>query len=115
MTVQEEKYGYRLLPQTNFFQRHVMVKSFLSIQKKSSSGQTRKELALAVAATFGKGKATAENIIKWEKSWVGFETIPARKKVEEYASWLTDEDVVMAVREFVRKQGDSKKITLAPS
>lgn len=27
-----------------------------------------------------------------------------------YASWLTDEDMVMDIREFARKQGDSKKI-----
>lgn len=37
---QEKKYRCRLLPQTNFFQRHLMVKQFLNIQKRRLPSQT---------------------------------------------------------------------------
>lgn len=108
-TEQEQKYGYRLSLQSNYYQRHDMVKRFLSAQRTDTTGQTRKRLALLVAGTFEKGRTTAENIIRWKKSWVEYGIIPSRKAVEGYESWMTDEDVVMAVREFVHKQGDSTR------
>ena len=107
---QDKKYGYRLSPRSNFFQRHLMVKQFLSIQTRKLLGQTRRQLATSVAASFSRGQTTARNIVRWERSWVTLGEIPAQKEAEMYASWLTDEDVVMDIREFARKQGGSKKI-----
>lgn len=100
VTEQDKKYGYRLSSRTNFFKRHLMVKQFLAVQKKRLSGQTRRHLAISVAASFDRGHTTAHNIVQWENSWVITSEIPARKEVEMYASWLTDEDVIMAICEF---------------
>lgn len=110
VTEQDKKYGYRLSPRSNFFQRHVMVKHFLSIQTRKIPGQNCRQLARSVAASFNRGHTTARNIVRWEKSWVTIGEIPMRKEAEMYASWLTDEDVVMDIRKFARNQGDSKKI-----
>ena len=55
VTEQEKKYGYRLSPQSNFYQRHLMVKHFLSYQKRRLLGQTRRNFASSVAATFNRG------------------------------------------------------------
>lgn len=115
VTEQDKKYGYRLSPRTNFFQRHLMVKQFLSIQRRRLPGQTRRQLAISVAGGFGKSQTTGRNIVRWENSWVATRDIPVRGEPEIYASWLTDENVVMAIREFARKQGDSKTFFLKPS
>lgn len=103
VTEQDKKYGYRLSPRTNFFQRHVMVRQFLSMQTRKISGQTRRQLARSVAASFNRRHTTARNIVRWEKSWITIGEIPTRKKAEMYASWLIDEDVMMNIREFSRK------------
>lgn len=108
VTEQDKKYGYRLSPQTNFFQRHLMVKQFFVIQRRKIPGQTRRQLAISIAASFNRGQTTGRNLVRWENSWVATRDIPAQKEAEIYASWLTDEDVIMAIREFARKQGDSK-------
>lgn len=41
VTEQEKKYGCRLAPQSNFYQRHLMVKHFLAIQTRRTPDQTR--------------------------------------------------------------------------
>ena len=87
-----------------------MVKQFLSIQTGKLPSQTRRQLATSVVASFSWGQTTARNIVRWERLWVTLGEIPARKEAGMYASWLTDEDVVMDIREFAQKQGDSKKI-----
>ena len=97
VTEQDKKYSYRLLPQLNFFQRHVMVKQFLSIQTRKIPGQTRQELARSVAASFNQGYTIAQNIVRWEKSRVTTGEIPMQKKAEMYASWLNDENVVIEI------------------
>ena len=108
VTEQEKKYGHRLSPQSNFYQRHLMVKHFCQAKKKKLLGQTRRDLAILVASTFNKGQTTARNIVRWQKSWVDDNEIPRRKEAKNYDSWMSDEDVTMAVRDFARKQGDSK-------
>ena len=84
VTEQEKKYGYRLSPQSNYYQRHLMVKHFLLSQQKKLPGQTRQDLALFVASTFNRGQTTARNIIRWEKSWVTDNEIPCRKEAKDY-------------------------------
>ena len=63
VTEQDKKYGYKLSPQSNFFQRHIMVKQFLSIQTRKIPGQTRQQLAGSVVASFNQGHTTAQNIV----------------------------------------------------
>jgi hypothetical protein len=84
------------------------VKQFLLVQKRRRPGQTRRQLAASVAASFGRGSIVTRNIVQWERAWVTGREIPTRKIPDMYASWLDDEDVVMAIRDFARKQGDSK-------
>ena len=78
-----------------------MVKHFLSSQKRRLLGQTRQNLASAVAATFDRGQKTAQNIVHWEKSWVTDNKNPSRKRshkeAENYELWMSNEDVTMAV------------------
>ena len=104
VTEQDKKYGYRLSPRSNFFQRHVMVKQFLSIQTRKIPGQTCQELARSITASLNRGYTTTRNIVRWEKSWVTTGKILMRKEAEMYTSWLIDENyVVMEIREFARK------------
>jgi hypothetical protein len=108
VTEQEKKYGYKLTSRKGFLQRHLMVKHFLALQTRNHSGKTRKELSATVAASFNRGLTVARSIIQREKSWVNLRQIPSRKTPDTYASWLNDENVVMAIRNFARKQKDSK-------
>ena len=87
-----------------------MVKQFLSIQTRKLPSQTRRQLATSVAASFSQGQTTARNIVWWERSWVTLGEIFAQKEAEIYASWPTNEDVVMDIREFAQKQDENKKI-----
>lgn len=75
--VQEQKYRYRLLPQTNFYQRHEMVKKFLAIQKRNILMQTRRQLTTSVAASFDQGEPTGRKIVQWENAWVAIREIPS--------------------------------------
>ena len=75
-----------MAPQSNFYQRHLMEKHFLAIQKRRTLGQTRRYLALFVAATFNRGQTTMRNIIRWERSWVEKKEIPESL----YSGWHTE-------------------------
>ena len=86
VTEQEKKYEYRLSPRSNYYQRHLIVKHFLSSQQKKLPGQTRRDLALFVAFIFNRGQTTARNIIREEKSWVTNNKIPCRKEAKDYES-----------------------------
>lgn len=59
---QEKKYEYRLGIKSNFYQRHLMVKHFLAIQKRMPDND-RRNLAEIVASTFDRGKTTGQTII----------------------------------------------------
>jgi hypothetical protein len=108
VTEQEKKYGERLLPHGNFYRRHVMVRQFLEIQLGSQRNGTRRTLSLSVAQCFGRGHATARNIVKWENSWVNDRIIPKRQGQNGYSPWMDDEELKESIRDFARKEGDSK-------
>lgn len=74
-----------------------MVKHLLSSQKKRLPGQTRRNLVSSVAVTFNRGQTTARNIVRWEKSWITYNEIFSRKEDQNYESWMSNEDVTMAV------------------
>ena len=61
--IQEEKYGERLSPNSNFHCRHMMVKQFLQIQLRSKISQRRCDLFSFIAQLFGKGYCIAQNIV----------------------------------------------------
>ena len=85
VTVQEEKYGERLSPHSNFHRRYMMVQQFLQIQLRSQTSQRRRDLSLSIARSFGKGYGTARNIVQ-ENSWVKEREIPGRKNRDDYFS-----------------------------
>ena len=91
--------GIDTLPDQIFFKDI----SWSSIQTKKLPSQIRRQLATSVAASFSRWQTTARNIVRWERSWIILDEIPAQKEAEMYASWLTDEDVVMDIQEFARK------------
>lgn len=105
VTEQEKKYGYRLGLQSNFYQRHLMVKHFLASQKHQKLRQKRFELAEAVASTFDRGQTTAQNIIHWENSWVDYGKIPRQDDDENSPVWMDDEDLKISIRNFTKKEG----------
>ena len=108
VTEQENKYGSRLSPYNDVYRRHIMVQQFLQTQLKSQPSQTRRALSLTIARGFGKGHVTGRNIMRWERSWVEKRIIPERKGRDDYFSWMDDEELRESMRDFARRQGDSK-------
>jgi hypothetical protein len=110
---QTKKYGHVLSQKSEFSRRHQLVLNFLWIQdqRQSFTKATRKELASIVAATHNRRGGTARRIMQWEKSWVGQRTIPqgnwGGKKWN--VSWMNEEDILCAVRNFARSQGEGKQ------
>jgi hypothetical protein len=54
-------------------------------------------------------------IIKWANSWVRDQEIPNTHAGhhKHNFSWMDDEDVVFAVRSFIRQQGESEYTVLS--
>ena len=108
-TLQIKKYGHVLFPQTDFHRRHCMVKSFLYLQQNDSYlKESRKLMASIVAATFNRHGHVARKLLRWEKSWIDSRNIPKTKAGKHRAglSWLEDEGVLCAVRDFVKTEGE---------
>jgi hypothetical protein len=109
---QKKKYGHVLSQKSDFLRRHLLVLNFLWIQdqRQSFANATRKELARIVAASHNRRTETARRIVQWEKSWVEQRTIPQGKWGGEKwnASWMNEEDILCAVRDFARSQGEGK-------
>lgn len=85
-----------------------MVQQFLQIQLRTRPSQTRRDLALSIARSFGRNHATARNIVQWEKSWIAYREIPRRKDREDYATWMDNEELKESIIDFARREGDSK-------
>ena len=69
-------------------------------------------LAQIVANNFNRQVYTRQKIIYWERSWVKDCTIPGTKagKHKHVVSWMEDEDLILSVKEWSRKSGESKLI-----
>jgi hypothetical protein len=109
---QKRKYGKLLTPGKDFHRRHLMVASFLMLQQRKHEFQDRSRRALSaiVAKSFGRGAHTGLKIVRWEKSWVEERTIPESKagKHRQGISWMNDEEVLLAVQQFVKTQGEGQ-------
>lgn len=83
--------------------RAVLAFMNLSAQQK----KPRKELALVIAQSLGRGPYFAEQLIKYEKSWVSTRTIPETQKgsANKARSWLEDEGVMLAARDHIAFRG----------
>ena len=109
---QQKKYGKPLIPGKDFHRRHLMVASFLMLQQRKHEFQdcSRRALAVIVAKNYGKGAHSGLKIVRWEKSWVEHRTIPESKagKHKHNISWMDDEEVLLAVQQFVKTQGEGQ-------
>jgi hypothetical protein len=111
-TEQSKKYGYVLSKNSDFFKRHIMLLSFLWIRQKRENfpGVKLRELARMVATNHNKGTGYARNLVVWERSWTENRIIPQRqsRKSPASVSWMNEEDIACAARDFVKTQGDGK-------
>ena len=90
--------------------RHQAVLRFLYYQRMRQHKETRESMALRVASCFNRGKWFAEKLISWEISWRKDRTIPKGKQgcFQKVKSWLRDEGVELAVREYLSGAGENK-------
>jgi hypothetical protein len=90
--------------------RHQAVLRFLYYQRTRQHMETWQSMALRVARCFNRGKWFAERLVSWEISWRKDRTIPRGKQgcFQKVKSWLTDEGVELAVREYLSGAGESK-------
>ena len=112
-TVQMDRYGHVLVHKSNLHLRHQMVQSFLLMQlnkKKDNPGLNRRSLAQIVAHSFNRRAYTGRKIIQLERSWVKTQKIPYTKagKHLHVVSWMEDEDLILSLKEWSRKTGESK-------
>jgi hypothetical protein len=110
-TLQTKKYGHVLFPESDFYRRHCMVKSFLYLQQNSNYlKEVRKKMATTVAATFNRHGHVARKLLHWEKSWIDSRAIPKGKAGKHRAglSWLEDEGILCAVRDFAKAEGEGE-------
>lgn len=98
----------------HLLKRYEMVYAFLRSQKKSSE-RTRKDTALAVVNSFGRGEHTARWIIKWEREWIANSTIPAAEgygrsseKRWIFESLFFDEELQLLLQDYVSRAKDGK-------
>ena len=111
-TEQKNLYGATIDPRSSFYLRHRMVQSFLWLQGRRDQfpGKTELQLARLTANSFNRGGHTSRMIIQWTKSWIHENEIPNSHSGQHKHkfSWMDDEEVEFAVREFIRQQGESK-------
>lgn len=115
-TLQKKKYGYIMSGRSDFLKRHEMLLSYFWIQQERERfpGVKLKELAQMVAKSYNKGSGYARHLPQWEKSWIENRFIPERKSCGNCGnvSWMNEEDVACATRDFAKSQGESKMYSL---
>jgi hypothetical protein len=91
-------------------QHHQAVLAFLKLQRCRQSSETREDLSLQVARCFGRGRYFARKIVTWERTWIKERVIAEGRKgcYTKTRSWLDDEGVQLAVREWLAGTKDSE-------
>ena len=86
--------------------RHQAVLSFLRMQEGKQLGETRDSMSRTVARCFGKGTYFARRLITWETEWIKTQNISEGRRgcFTKVKSWLHDEGVLLAVREWIQEQ-----------
>lgn len=71
--------------------------------------KSRKELAILVAGIAYRGRKVSERIIRHEKEWVRFRSIPSglQGKTGKVLSMLEDEGTLLAARKYIGAVGKS--------
>jgi hypothetical protein len=113
-TVQKRIYGSAIDPKSSFYLRHRMVLNFLWIylRRDEFPGETKIGLAKTTALSFNRGVHTSRKIIEWTDSWVREQKIPDTRagRHRHNFTWMDDEDVILACRNFIAQQSDSMYI-----
>ena len=47
-------------------------------------------------------------MVQWEKFWIAHRKIPKQKDCEDYATWMDNEDLEELIKDFARREGESK-------
>lgn len=70
----------------------------------------RQGLARIVAQSFNRQAYTGRKIAQWERSWVKYRKFPNTKAGgdKRNLSWMEDEDLVLSVKNWTKKTGESK-------
>jgi hypothetical protein len=108
-TEQKKVYGRELVLHSAWRRRHLMVQSFLWLEAiRGKVGGRRRERALQVARSYNRGMHTARKIVQWANSWIKDRSIPegSAGKHRHTFSWLDDEGVLIAAREFAHNAGE---------
>ncbi|RPB21874.1 hypothetical protein L211DRAFT_888332 [Terfezia boudieri ATCC MYA-4762] len=87
--------------------RHTAVLQFMQLQLKRP-WEIRETLSLAVAESFGRATSTAKCLRSWERSWISSRYIKVglKGKNKSAYSWLEDEGVLLAMREYIASVGE---------
>lgn len=89
--------------------RHDGVLFYMNMQLSNDAhGGKNKRMALSKSASEGlrKGKWYAENLRKWEKTWIKNRQIPSGKQgMTTIKSWVSDEGLASFVREWMAEEG----------
>ncbi|PUU82631.1 hypothetical protein B9Z19DRAFT_1061657 [Tuber borchii] len=86
---------------------YLAVLHFVYLQRKRP-GVSPKELSLAAANAFNRGRWVANQIVTWERMWISERRIPEgmQGKKNKIVSWLNGEGVELAVREYMPAAGE---------
>lgn len=79
-------------------------------KEKDNSHLTRRDLAQIVAQSFNKKRYIRRKIVQWERSWVKLRVIPDTKAGNRKGdlSWMEDKDLVFSIKEWIKREGESK-------
>ncbi|KAI1007215.1 hypothetical protein K3495_g998 [Podosphaera aphanis] len=88
--------------------RTLAVLALLYSKKLQEKGASREDISLTVAKTLNKGRYFADRIRQWEHSWIEERQIAESRggKNSKRLSWLNDEGVQLAVREWCSVAGE---------
>ena len=81
-------------------------------KEKDDPQLNKRKLAQIVAQSFNKRSYTGRKIVQWERSWVKSRVIPDTKAGNQKRdlSRIEDEDFVLSIKEWAKKEGESKLI-----
>ena len=79
-------------------------------KEKDNPHLNRRQLAQVVAQSFNKRSYTGRRIVQRERSWVKDRVIPNTKAGNQKGdlSWMDDEDLVLSIKDWAKKEGESK-------
>jgi hypothetical protein len=96
--------------------RHEAVLQLMRLTYRRCHRDTREEMALQVAKCFGKGQYFSRKLLQWERAWIRDQHIEEGRQgcFSKVSSWLNDEGVQLAVREYFAGTKDCEILPMLP-